>query len=198
MISYDDGKYIKNYEHVNCQEYMKLNSTLWQLEKELNLSIAMQHHNNKMEDSKLRTFMQLKRQFSELDKQIMKVDIFPVKPQFKNKKVLQFIVQTPEVQQMAQSIVDQSRIYIDRNRNTIIFNVDHEVDVDSSSSVPKEVVNIVFDAGHKTSPSITKIVSSKETKLKQKPQCQNKSKSVPFQATTTTPLQKQKPAKITP
>jgi len=198
MISYDDGKYIKNYEHVNCQEYMKLNSTLWQLEKELNLSIAMQHHNNKMEDSKLRTFMQLKRQFSELDKQIMKVDIFPVKPQFKNKKVLQFIVQTPEVQQMAQSIVDQSRIYIDRNRNTIIFNVDHEVDVDSSSSVPKEVVNIVFDAGHKTPPSITKIVSSKETKLKQKPQCQNKSKSVPFQATTTTPLQKQKPAKITP
>jgi hypothetical protein len=146
---------------------------------------------DKLKESKYQTFLNLKQRLSELDKQVMKVNIFPVKPHFKNKKILQFVVQTPEVHQISQNTIDQSRVFIDRGQNAIIFNMGQEIDVDNPS-IEQQIVNIVFDVVTKSPPTMKKIENSQRTK--QQTHHQSKSLSSTIRSTVLSSSRKQKPA----
>jgi hypothetical protein len=145
---------------------------------------------DKLKESKYQTFMKLKQRHSELDRQVMKVNIVPVKPHSKNKKILQFVVQTPEVHQINQNTIDQSHVFIDRGQNAIVFNMDQEIDADDPS-IGQQIVNIVFDVVTKAPPTIKKIENSHQTK--QQTHHQSNSLSSTIRSTAITSSQKQKP-----
>jgi hypothetical protein len=158
MISYNNGKVIKSYRHVNFKEYLNLNSTVTHLEKEIHTS--SQNNLDSVEKQKFETYVTLKQRLSDLDNELMKVDIYPLKPHANNKKILQFIIQTPQVQHINQNALDRSQIFIDREHNTITFNMDYDSDVENSSyGYGKGAVNVIFDTITKTVPNIKKIKS---------------------------------------